>query len=714
MRRYATISNNPRADRPYAATPRLGLVRRWEASNLSGDTNVTKKSFLHMVSGGSAGPAIRALIFLVQAWGVRYLLAVHATPPDFSAVQNALRVVAIDSPLYMGCAVALSMRFPVRWIARLWTATALGASIGLVLLNTISLSVATELGRLPTRWDVHYLFEGSFLSGSVQPLLLSWQTILFFFLPSGLLIGMQRIRRLQLHITGYRALNALLLYAVLAAALSLAWRRWGYANPISRRLLSSRSLYFHSLLVPPTTGKPLSAAELEQLDSLRTLLFFDSVNTGNRSRALAADSLPPPPRAPHILLIVMESFGAVYTDSVYNGIAVCPNLQKLKKHATVFTRCYSNSYMSSRALWSMLSGELSKQGEMMFLSRPDFHQPLVSDELAHLGYYNGWFHGNGQEFDNRGHVLTRHGFHGLFDRHAFPPPFEKVGWGIGDEELFVRSLHYLDSLVELQKPLFALFQTLSNHHPYAVPRRFERFNTVKNIPSSRFLNGLHYSDHCLGVLFDSLCTRPWFTNTIVIVTADNGLKPQRDFHHLSDEVQHYFHIPLLILDPQHGEAAVDSMPVSQLDIGATILSRARGSSQRYGLGYDLLAAQRPPFVPVVNTFLRELLITPQGVCATDQQCAPPQAHQLSQLKIYMDLWSRLLSFGQEQQLLSRRECMPLEHLLAHGSELKWRKNLARQTHLRAQWYGERHVELRMYLKTPLSTVCSARTHGSIR
>ena len=84
--------------------------------------------------------------------------------------------------------------------------------------------------------------------------------------------------------------------------------------------------------------------------------------------------------------------------------------------------------------------------------------------------------------------------------------------------------------------------TTSNHRPYTYPE-----NRI-DIPSkSNREGGVKYTDYALGEFLKIAATKPWFDNTIFVITADHcagsagktALPP------------HKYHIPLLIYAPKN-------------------------------------------------------------------------------------------------------------------------------------------------------------------
>jgi phosphoglycerol transferase MdoB-like AlkP superfamily enzyme len=106
---------------------------------------------------------------------------------------------------------------------------------------------------------------------------------------------------------------------------------------------------------------------------------------------------------------------------------------------------------------------------------------------------------------------------------------------------------------------------LSSHQPYAVPKAF----------GGKFPKGtleihesIGYTDFSLREFFSSIETKPWFKNTIFIITADHTSKLEtKKFQNM---IGHY-RVPLLIFNPLNTTGSVVEKVSQHSDIPTTIL-----------------------------------------------------------------------------------------------------------------------------------------------
>lgn len=587
------------------------------------------------------------VVFFLGYWVLqRYALSALTLPKNISTTVVSLRTTAIDLPLIVllvsgSSLCALRRTWAVGWLLYPVLLVVLG-------LNTANYLIAAEFGRSLTHFDLTYASDRVFLFGSALPALVSFEVILGLFVPLLLHIGTRHVlaRRFRhLHAT-----TVILISAVLCLP-AFYIRRWGYRGKVHRTYAASQSLYFDSLLKGNLHDKRLTEAETEAFVRTRAKLFFGA-------RKTAADSIPAASgERKNIVLVIMESFAYDMTIDTFDGQRIAPGMAAIAQRGLSFSRFYANSWRSSRALWSIYSGELDRIRGLLFLNNPQNAMPFMSDILRDKGYFNCWFHGNYASWDNRANILSRHGFEGIFGKEAFPDSCRSTGWGICDRDFFHHTFHKLDSIAARTQPFFATVLSISNHHPYEFPDSTGLFANPGNEVSISAINGHRYSDIALSHFYDSLRTRAWFNNTYLIVTADNGNLCGRPAATIGERIERLFHIPCIIQGPEMPFGAHDSTPGSQIDLAPTILHLAGERITRFGLGVSIFSRTGHALVPIVAPS-RAATITPGGICTAAYGSTPASrsartgcAARADLLLRYQSLWSRLIANGQERNVL---------------------------------------------------------------
>jgi phosphoglycerol transferase MdoB-like AlkP superfamily enzyme len=206
-------------------------------------------------------------------------------------------------------------------------------------------------------------------------------------------------------------------------------------------------------------------------------------------------------------------------------------------------------------------------------------------------------------FEDKGYaVLFAYGGYGVFDnmnaffdandyraidRRSIPSSrieFENV-WGVADEHLFDQVLEEIDreKAADPARPVFAHVMTTSNHRPYTYPR-----GRIDIAPGSGRDGGVKYSDYAIGRFLARARERPWFADTIFVITADHGADARGTMRIPVDK----YRIPLFVYSPRHVPARRVRRLMSQIDIAPTLLGLLGFDYYSKFFGRDVLAS--PP------------------------------------------------------------------------------------------------------------------------
>lgn len=288
---------------------------------------------------------------------------------------------------------------------------------------------------------------------------------------------------------------------------------------------------------------------------------------------------------PNVIIIIMESFGASRIGCLDNRFPyeLSPNFDSLAEYGTLFTNFYSSGSHTYSGIFCTLYGyplifgkSVMKQfsGQNKFYGLPS----IFSDK----GYETIFFTTHDPEFDNMQGFLMSNGFkkiNSLFDYDSS----EKISTlGVPDHVMFDQAVR---ELKKIKKPYFATLLSASNHGPWIVPD-VDYHPFPDTVEDAERLNAFKYADWSLGRFLRSVACDYDFTNTIVVITADNGMpyKSQLDL----DLTQ--YSSPLLILQ-------IDSMGNKighrnnvlggQIDILPTVMGLAGLNYDNYSFGKDL-------------------------------------------------------------------------------------------------------------------------------
>jgi phosphoglycerol transferase MdoB-like AlkP superfamily enzyme len=208
------------------------------------------------------------------------------------------------------------------------------------------------------------------------------------------------------------------------------------------------------------------------------------------------------------------------------------------------------------------------------------HLATLGAVFEDAGYESLFLYGGYGYFDNMNAYFSANDYQ-VFDRTAIKAAnihHENI-WGVADEDLFDSAIERFDNLYANSKPFFAHLMTTSNHRPYTYPAgRID-------IPSGSGREGaVKYTDWAIGHLIDSARQRPWFANTLFVITADHGANARGAgaIPVASYKIPAIFYAPKWIPPRRHDRLT------SQIDIPPTLLGLIGLPYESKYMGYDVL------------------------------------------------------------------------------------------------------------------------------
>lgn len=140
----------------------------------------------------------------------------------------------------------------------------------------------------------------------------------------------------------------------------------------------------------------------------------------------------------------------------------------------------------------------------------------------------------------------------------------KIGlWGIHDLPFEQAMAEDMDNLKE---PFGALFFSLSNHHPFKLPPGFKGKFKEGTLPIHQTAQ---YADLALKEFFDKIKDKPWFENTLFIITADHT---NQSDHPAYNNLAGHAAAPIAFYDPQGKlKGEIKDYVVQHTDILPTLL-----------------------------------------------------------------------------------------------------------------------------------------------
>ena len=282
-------------------------------------------------------------------------------------------------------------------------------------------------------------------------------------------------------------------------------------------------------------------------------------------------------KRPNIAIIFLESWSADNV-AVLGGIEGCtPQFNSLSKEGLLFTKAYSNAYVSDQGIPAVLSAYPSVS-RVAIVNQPAKVPSLhcISEDLLPFGYRSSFMFGGDLIYGNlRGYLLEKK-FVDLKEDIDYPQ-YPKGKLGIHDEFMFPE---FLKTLNKAKPPFLNCFFTTSTHMPYDYPGKIN-WRSAANDVEKQYTESVHYSDNELGKFFTEAKKQAWYQNTLFIVVADHSHNTIKQHEAIASA---HHHIPLLFLGgalkPEWKGKTWDKI-VSQLDIPSTILRQMELPSKNY-------------------------------------------------------------------------------------------------------------------------------------
>lgn len=278
----------------------------------------------------------------------------------------------------------------------------------------------------------------------------------------------------------------------------------------------------------------------------RTRFFSDDRHAIERLQKMTSLTRPPLAlaRGWNVVIIILESFSTEFTGIANSYKGYTPQFDALAKQSYYFKYNFANARRSIEGLPAVLCGIPAIMAEPVITS--DFSNnrfECLPKVLGREGYQTYFLHGahNGSmHFDTFSKIAGFENFVGL---NEYPKDdkthFDKY-WGVLDEPMLQYAAKILD---ESKKPALVSVFTLSSHHPYYVPPKYEGKFSKGTL---EIHESIGYTDHALGQFFETAKTKDWFNNTIFVVTADHTQKTDQPEY---KNFLGYYRVPMMIYVP---------------------------------------------------------------------------------------------------------------------------------------------------------------------
>jgi hypothetical protein len=296
----------------------------------------------------------------------------------------------------------------------------------------------------------------------------------------------------------------------------------------------------------------------------------------------------------NVVVLIIESLGKEHVGALNRHIGqgkykgYTPFLDSLIAESFTFNASYANGRKSIDALPSILSGIPSIQEPFVLSDYSGNDTESMAHLLEQKGYETAFFHGapNGSMgFSSYTQLAGFNAYYGM-DEYNNDADFDGT-WGIWDEPF----LQYMaDELNHFQEPFLSAFFSLSSHHPFKVPAKYEGHFPEGPLPVQQPIG---YTDLALRRFFEKASKMSWYKNTLFVICADHAT-----VSHLPEyqTALGAYAIPIVFYQPGGNLKGVSDRLVQQIDILPTVLGYLNYDKSFFSFGFDAFSSEEGNFV----------------------------------------------------------------------------------------------------------------------
>lgn len=288
------------------------------------------------------------------------------------------------------------------------------------------------------------------------------------------------------------------------------------------------------------------------------------LNGGVTAPSLLEGRRAPAPQ--NVVIMMLESFGLEYMGEPIGEKGWTPFLDSLARKGLFFRNGFANGRRSIEGVAAVMSGIPAMMNEP-FITSPFTANRFVGlgTALTAKGYATSFFHGGNNGTMHFDSFMRSAGVDDYFGAREFPDPRWHDGvWGIYDGPFLDWMVTKIDAA---KKPFMVSFFSISSHQPYLIPPEVRDRYPDGPIP---ILKTVAYTDDSLRRFFEQASTKPWFKDTLFVITADHTFKAY--LPRFDNELGRY-RVPILFYHPSfEWPAGIDrDQVVQQIDILPSVL-----------------------------------------------------------------------------------------------------------------------------------------------
>ncbi len=286
----------------------------------------------------------------------------------------------------------------------------------------------------------------------------------------------------------------------------------------------------------------------------------------------------------NIVFIIMESVGTRYIFDTSDGNPMpMPFLHKISQEGWFLKKHYTTSNVSTKAVFSLLSGFYDFFNRETFGTRPDAEVPAIYSWLG-KGYDSflvtpssiSWYFPT--KFVKNSGLSEIHSYENL--KFKIKEEFHSLGHYIARDEIQTVDF-FVQRLSKAREPFLGIYISFTAHFPYFDYGEDYRIMKEDGRLISRYYNNLFLLDRMIKRIYDHLLERGLLERTILVMMGDHG---QAFGQHHPNNFMHYrysynenLETPAILYQPALFKPKTFEFPTSHVDLLPTLFDAMRVS-----------------------------------------------------------------------------------------------------------------------------------------
>lgn len=288
----------------------------------------------------------------------------------------------------------------------------------------------------------------------------------------------------------------------------------------------------------------------------------------------------------NLVLLIMESVGTRYIFDTQDGHSMpMPFLHHISRKGWFLKKHFTTSNVSTKAIFSILSGLYDLFGRESLSTRADIHIPSLShflgesyDKFLVSPSSSSWYFP--VAFVKNSGLLEIHTYENL--NFNIRQEQTSLGRYIARDEIQTVDF-FIERLRKAKEPFLAIYISFTAHFPYFDYGETYRIRKEGGSLKDRYYNNLHLLDHLIKRIYDHLQNSGQLDRTLLIIVGDHG---QAFGQHHPNNYMHYrysynenLETPAILYQPRLFRLREVDCPTSHVDLLPTLL-------EALGISYD--------------------------------------------------------------------------------------------------------------------------------